>query len=64
MVNDLEIIDIQNRIIKAQSDIIYEIFGMLCQYMTSNEIDSLPVVNKINDIARLKRVINTDCEVI
>ena len=62
--NDLEIIDIQNRIIKAQSDIIYEIFGMLCQYMTSNEIDSLPVVNKINDIARLKRVINTDCEVI
>ena len=62
--NDLEIIDIQNRIIKAQSDIIYEIFGMLCQYMTSNEIDNLPVVNKINDIARLKKVINTDCEVI
>jgi hypothetical protein len=49
-----EIVDKQNIIIKSQSDIIYDILTILAQYMTQNEIDSLPAVSKINALADIK----------
>ena len=50
----IDIIDTQNTIIKMQSDIIDELFLLLMQYMTVEEIDGLDVVKKINEVAKLR----------
>ena len=49
MLSSVEIIDIQNTIIKMQSEVIYDLFGQLKQYMTVEELDNSQVVMKIND---------------
>lgn len=51
----LEIIDTQNHIIKCQSDVINDLFKLLANYMTLEEMDKLPEVSKINHIAALKK---------
>ena len=50
----IDIIDTQNTIIKMQSDIIDELFLLLMQYMTVEEVDGLDVVKKINEVAKLR----------
>lgn len=50
----IDIIDTQNTIIKMQSDIIDELFLLLMQYMTVEEVDGLDVVKKINEVERLR----------
>jgi predicted HTH domain antitoxin len=52
--NLTEIVDKQNLIISEQSSIIYDLFQKLNQYMTQEEIDSLPEVAKINALADIK----------
>ena len=47
-------IDIQNRIIKIQSDVIDELFLLLLQHIEAKEADELPVIKKINAAAILK----------
>lgn len=39
----IDIVDTQNTIIKMQSDIIDELFLLLMQYMTVEEVDELEV---------------------
>lgn len=44
----------QSEIIDLQKDVIDELFGLLYQYLTAEEVDSLPCVEKINEVARIK----------
>jgi hypothetical protein len=54
-VSEIEIIETQNTIIKLQSDVINELFSVLSQHLQAEELDSLPVVEKINAAARLRQ---------
>ncbi|MFQ9567931.1 MAG: hypothetical protein ACLR03_04625 [Roseburia inulinivorans] len=53
MNNLAEIVENQNVIISIQSGVIKDLFNLLNQYMTAEEIDTLPQVDKINIAARL-----------
>ncbi len=57
MLSSIEIIDTQNTIIKMQSEIIYDLFGLLKQYVSVEELDNIPAIKKINDVARMNREI-------
>lgn len=54
MLSSIEIIDTQNTIIKMQSETIYDLFGLLKQYLSAEELDNLTVVTKINYSAKLR----------
>jgi flagellar biosynthesis/type III secretory pathway chaperone len=49
-----ELVDNLNQIIKEQSDIISELFRLLSQHISVEELDNLKVVEDINEIARRK----------
>lgn len=49
-----EIVDVQNTIIRMQSDIINQIFLILGQYVSMEELDNMEVLEKINEAARLR----------
>lgn len=53
MNNLTEIVENQNVIISIQSGVIKDLFNLLSQYMTAEEMDALPQVDKINIAARL-----------
>lgn len=57
MLSSIEIIDTQNTIIKMQSEIIYDLFGLLKQYVSAEELDNIPTIKKINDVARVNEEI-------
>lgn len=57
MLSSIEIIDTQNTIIKMQSKIIYDLFGLLKQYVSVEELDNIPAIKKINDVARMNEEI-------
>jgi hypothetical protein len=57
MLSSIEIIDTQNTIIKMQSEIIYDLFGLLKQYVSVEELDNIPAMKKINDVARMNEEI-------
>ena len=57
MLSSIEIIDTQNTIIKMQSEIIYDLFGLLKQYVSVEELDNIPAIIKINDVARMNEEI-------
>lgn len=48
----LSVLERQNIIIKEQSSIINDLFQLLSQYMTMDELDNLPQVRRINELAR------------
>lgn len=50
----LEIVEVQSTIISLQSHIIDQLFRDLSQHLTVEELDRLPVLNKINVAARLR----------
>ena len=52
--NMAEIVDVQNTIIRMQSDIINQIFLVLGQYVSMEELDNMEVLEKINEAARLR----------
>ena len=53
MRNDaVELVDGLNHIIKKQSDVISELFRLLSQHISAEELDNLKVIDDINEIAR------------
>lgn len=57
MLNPVEIIEKQNAIIRIQSDVIDELFLLLMQHVSADEVDRLPCVERINEAARIRREI-------
>ncbi len=53
--NLLETVERQNSIIRIQSDVIDELFRLLLQHISAEEADSLPVIQKINTAASLRK---------
>ena len=54
-VNPMEVVERQNAIIRIQSGVIDELFCLLMQHISADEADSLPVIQKINTAASLRR---------
>ena len=57
MLNPVEIVEKQNAIIRIQRDVIDELFLLLMQYVSADEVDRLPCVERINEAARIRREI-------
>lgn len=56
MMSDLtETVEKQNVIIQMQSGIINELFQLLMQHISADEADALPVVQRINEAADLRK---------
>ena len=55
-----EIVETQNTIIRMQSRIIDDIFLLLSQHITADELDAMPCIEKINMIAGLKKDIEKE----
>ncbi len=53
MRSEKETIDTQNIIIRAQSGIISDLLSILSKYLTGEEMDSLPCVSRINNLAKI-----------
>ncbi|MBE6014701.1 MAG: hypothetical protein E7241_04970 [Lachnospiraceae bacterium] len=49
-----QVFDSQSEIIKLQSEIIDELFCVVCQYITAEELVSLSAIEKIDRAARIK----------
>ena len=60
MNNPVEVVEVQNRIIRLQSDVIDELFLLLMQHITAKEADRLPLVNKIKTAAELREIIEQE----
>lgn len=54
--NLMWVIDTQNQIIRAQSDVIDELFSLLSQHLSAEEIRRLPAADKIREIVALREV--------
>lgn len=52
--NDINIVETLNAIIRLQSTIIDELFVLLAQHITVDELNKLPVIDKINEVAKLR----------
>ena len=50
----IDVVDTLNTIIHLQANVINELFSLLSQYMTLEELDNLPCISKINEAAKLK----------
>ena len=50
----LEIFESQSEIIRIQSEVIDDLFRLLSQHIAADELDSLPVIKKINRAAMLR----------
>lgn len=55
--SDLEIVEKQNAIIQIQSGFIDELFLLLMQHISAEEADALPVIERINQAAEIRREI-------
>lgn len=53
--NLAEAVECLNEITKLQSDVINELFLLLMQHLSAEEVDRLPVLDKINHAAALRR---------
>ena len=51
----LEVYETQETIILLQTEIINSLFSLLSQHIDAEELDNLPVVEKINEAARLRK---------
>lgn len=54
MSNLVEIVDRQNSIIQLQSETINDLFQLLAQHLTMEELDKLPCKERINQAAVLQ----------
>lgn len=50
----VELFESQNEIIRIQSEAIDELFRLLSMYIAAEELDSLPVIEKINRAAMIR----------
>lgn len=53
MDNLVEIVENQSKVISIQSGVISDLFTLLAQYMSADELNSLPQVDSINEVAIL-----------
>lgn len=53
IMSPIEIVDRQTAIVKLQADIINELFRLLSQHISAEELDALPVIDKINLAAQM-----------
>lgn len=53
----LEVVEKQNAVIRLQSSVIDDLFLLLMQHISADEVDRLPCVEKINEAARIRREI-------
>lgn len=53
MDNLVEIVENQSKVISIQSGVISDLFTLLAQYMSADELNSLPQVDSINEAAIL-----------
>lgn len=56
--SDVEVVETLNTIIRLQSTVINDLFLVLAQHITAEEMEHIPVVDRINEAARLKADIN------
>ena len=54
----LELFENQNKIIRLQSDAIYDLYDLLSQHLEAAELDRLPVKAKIDKAAMLRAELN------
>ena len=52
--NLVGIVDLQNEIIRIQSNVIDELFRLLSQHIAAEELDNLPAIAEINLAAQIK----------
>lgn len=57
MDNLARIVDTQDEIIRIQSGVIDELFLLLLQHISADEVDKLPVIQRINKAAVLREEI-------
>ena len=50
----LELFNSQSEIIRLQNEAIMDIVDLLMHYMTIEEVESLPAMNKINEAAMIR----------
>ena len=50
----IQLIDAQEEIIRLQSEAIHELTMTLAQHLCAEELDSMPVIEKINMAAQLR----------
>lgn len=50
----LKVQEAQDAIIRLQSGVIDDLFLLLLQHVSAEELDGLPVIGKINEAARLR----------
>lgn len=55
--SELEIVEKQNAIIRIQSGVIDELFLLLMQHISAADAAALPVVDRINRAAEIRREI-------
>lgn len=55
--NPVEVVEKQNAIIRIQSGVIDDLFLLLMQHISAEEADALPVIDKINQAAEIRREI-------
>ena len=54
MSNLVKVVEAQTAIIHLQSDVIDELFLLLMQHIGAEEADKLPLLEKINEAAKLR----------
>lgn len=52
--NLVEVVEKQSSIISIQSGVINELFQLLSQYMTAEELDNIPAISRINTAAQIR----------
>ena len=58
MITDLvKTVETQNVIIRLQAGAISELFCLLSQHITADELDSLPVIEQVNMAAELRKYV-------
>ena len=51
------VVERQSEIIRIQSEVINDLFSLILQYMSADEADALPCIQKINHAAEIRREI-------
>lgn len=51
--NLVEVVEKQSSVISIQAGIIRDLFNLLSQYMSAEELDALPEVDRINTAAQI-----------
>ena len=59
--SDIEVVEVLNTIIRLQSTVIDDLFLVLAQHITAKEMERIPVVDRINEAARLRADIDRRC---